>query len=760
VAAVCHAAKFDSKCGMSHTFYVLLRTGLSLCLVGVLMLHASGHTPVRLLTQLELWSYDVRLRLTLPGGVDRRVVIVDIDEASLLAQGQWPWPRQRLAELVDTLFGHYQVRMLGLDVLFGETQANPTLKAIDQLAQDGLRNNADFLQQWARLRPQLDDDGLLARSFQGRDVVSGYYFVMDGQQNQTLRTGQLPPAAAPVSMLGTALNPFAAASGYSANLPLLQGSTRSGGFFNSTLVDDDGLFRRLPLMLTHGDQLYEHFSLAVVRRLLGDVPIEFVSASGYEAQAAAGQRIEALRIGAFEVPLDAQGAALVPYRGAQGSFPYVSASLVLNKQVDPKTLKGAIVLLGATAAGLMDLRATPVQNVYPGVEINATLIAGVLDQRIKYRPAYTTGLELVLLAVIGLLSTGLSWLPPVRALLATLALAGSVIGLNLYVWQVHNQVIPLAPALVLLLLLYLLHSSYGYFVQSRREQRLAQVFGQYVPRELVAQMSRRPGSFALGGESRDMTVLFSDLQDFTSLSEALAPHQLTQLMQFVLTPLTRIIHEQRGTVDKYIGDAIMAFWGAPLADPDHARHAVLAALAMKQRLAQLQPDLLAHGWPGLRMRIGINSGLMNVGNMGSEFRVAYTVLGDAVNLASRLEGTAKQYGVSIVISESTRAGVPDIACRELDRVRVKGRTQPVTLFEPLAPLASLDAMQQQELADHEQALALYRARNFVLAQARFAELAHRYPDQPSYTLYLQRLTVLLAQPPNDAWDGVFNLTDK
>jgi len=746
---------------MSHTLYVLLRTGLSLCLVALLMLHASGQVPLRLLTQLEQLAYDTRLRLTLPGGVDTRVVIVDIDEASLRQEGQWPWPRARVAQLVDALFDHYQVRLLGFDVLFAEPQPNPTLLAVDQLAQGPLQGDAAFLQHWARVRGELDDDARLARSLRGRAVVSGYYFATGQSPSGSPSVGQLPAPLAALQDLGDARNPFAAAYGYSANLPLLQDSARSGGFFNSSLIDEDGLLRRLPLLMSHDGQLYPHFGLAVVHSLLGQPPLQFVSADGYAGPAgASGRRIEALRIGPFELPIDAQGAVLLPYQGPQGSFPYVSASQVLRRQADVPALKGAIVLLGSSAPGLLDLRATPVQNVYPGVEVNATLIAGMLDQRLKYRPAYTTGLELALLALVGLLSTGLGWLSPLRALLATLALAGGVVGLNLVAWQVHNQVIPLAPTLVLLLLLYLLHSSTGFFVQSRREQRLAQVFGQYVPPELVAEMSRRPANFALGGDSRVMTVLFSDLQDFTSVSEGLTPQQLTQLMQFVLTPLTQVIHLQRGTVDKYIGDAIMAFWGAPLPDDAHARHAVLAALGMKQRLAALQPELLAHGWPALRIRIGINSGMMNVGNMGSAFRMAYTVLGDAVNLASRLEGAAKHYHATIVISETTRAAVPEMACRELDRVRVKGRAQPVTLFEPLGLAADLDDAVRQALAEQQQALAAYRAQQWAQAQAAFAALAQAWPQEPLYSLYLQRIAALQATPPGESWDGVFNLTDK
>jgi adenylate cyclase len=703
---------------MSHALYIVLRTALSLALVVLLLLHASGDLPLPLLNRLEQLAYDARLRLTMPGGVDTNIVIVDLDEASLQREGPWPWPRQQVARLVDTLFEHYQVGVLGFDMLFAQPQRDLTQQAMDQLAQGPLRDNAEFQRHWADVRGQTDGDAVLAASLRGRPVVMGYYFSSDAQPDAQSHFGQLPAPAATLQQLGGAVNPFGAVTGYGANPAALQTKALSGGFISNDLVDDDGLFRRLPLLKTYNNQLYEQMGLAVVRTLLGQPALEFVSAAGYAAAGSAGgQQVERVRVGTLEIPVDHQGAALLPYLGSQGSFLYVPASAVLRRTADPKLLKGAIVLLGSTAPGLMDLRATPVQNIYPGVEINATLIAGVLDGRIKDRPGYTVGLEVALLVLIGLLSTGLGWLPPLRALLATLTLAGVVIGFNLYAWQILNHVIPLAPGLVLILLLYLMHSSYGYFVQNRREQRLAQVFGQYVPPDLVAEMSKKPANFALGGESREMTVLFSDLADFTSVSEGLTPQQLTQLMQFVLTPLTQVIHAQRGTVDKYIGDAIMAFWGAPLADADHARHAVLAALAMKARLEALQPELQAHGWPALRMRIGVNTGVMNVGNMGSEFRMAYTVLGDAVNLASRLEGAAKQYHATIVISETTRAAVPEIACRELDVVRVKGRQQPVTLFEPLGLLAELDAPAQQALAAHQQALTLFRAQQWTAARS-------------------------------------------
>lgn len=743
---------------MPRTAHILLRIALSLGVMLTLMLHASGLYPLALVHQLESFAYDARLRLTLPGGVDPRIVIVNIDEDSLLQEGQWPWPRQRLAELVDILFNDYQIRLLAFDVVFPEVERHSALTVLQTLAQGPLREDAAFQREWTDLRPRLSGDERFAASLRDRPVILGYSFALPGQQGQDLRIGQLPLAAAPLTILVGAPSPFAAAAGYSANLPLLQSSAQGGGFFNSPLVDQDGLIRRLPLLLGYDDQLYENLSLAVLRNLMGGPALEIISGAGYRNPH--GQQVEAVRVGVFNIPVDAQGAVLVPYRGPQGRFPYLSARTLLNRQADPGPLAGAIALVGTTAAGLLDLRATPVQNIYPGVEIHANLIAGMLDQRLKHQPAFSAGLETLLLLFLGGLSIALGFASPLKALLGTLALATVTVALNLYAWQALNWVFPLASALLLLLLLYLLHSSYGYFIQTRRERRLTRLFGQYVPRELVAEMSRQPGGYALGGESRDMTVLFSDIQDFTTLSETLDPHQLTRLMQFILTPLTRVIHEQRGTVDKYIGDAIMAFWGAPLPDPDHARHAVHAALGMKARLAALTPELHARGWPALRIRIGVNSGLMNVGNMGSEFRVAYTVLGDAVNLAARLEGAAKQYGVAIIISETTRAAVPDLVCRELDQVRVKGRSQPVTLFEPLGLPEALPQTLFEELAEYDQALAAYRAGDWDPASARFAALKTRFPEQSLYRIYGERIAALRAHPCATEWDGVFALTAK
>lgn len=732
---------------------------LSAVLSSLFVLQAGGWWPWPFLRQLENIAYDARLNLTLPGTVDNRIVIVDIDERSLRQEGQWPWPRGRLAELVERLFDRYRVAVLGMDMVFAEPDRNAVEGVLVALGDSPLGEDARIQAELERLRPVLDPDRRFAAALRDRPVVLGYFFNTQAAPGAQMQVGQLPPPIATVQDLGpTSVLPLEAV-GYGANLPLLQDNVLGGGFFNSPLVDADGVFRRVPLLVRYQDRLYEQLSLAVVRALLDEPPVEFVMGAGYGADRH-NQRLEMLRIGGFTIPTDELSAVLVPYRGPQGSFPYVSATDVLAGRVDPRLLDGSIVLVGATAAGLLDLRVTPVQNVYPGVEVNANLIAGLLDQNFRSRPAYAVGLEITQLIVVGLLGALASFLTPLGALLLTVVAGVALLGFNAYLWVVHFQVAPLAAPLVLLVALYVLYTSYNFFIESRRERWITRLFGQYVPREIVEEMSRRGARYSLEGESREMTVLFSDIADFTTISEQFEPRQLTRLMQFYLTPLTRIIHEHRGTIDKYIGDAIMAFWGAPLADPEHPRHAVQAALAMAQRLQALEEELRVRGWPPLRIRIGVNTGMMSVGNMGSEFRMSYTVLGDAVNLASRLEGVAKQYGVSVVISEYTRERAPEYVCRELDRVRVKGRMQPVAIFEPLGLAGELPPEQLMELAEYEAALHALRRQAWDEATAHFQNLSGQRPDCRLYELYLDRLSALRTAPPPSDWDGVFSLSVK
>jgi len=471
--------------------------------------------------------------------------------------------------------------------------------------------------------------------------------------------------------------------------------------------------------------------------------------------------LESLKLGPRTIPVDADMAALVPYRGRQGSYRYVSASDVLQGKVEASVLRGAIVLVGTTAPGLLDLRTAPMQESYAGVEVHANMITSIIDQSIRARPAYTLGLELILLLLAGLmLALTLPLLSPLYATLLSLTTVAALLGLNLYFWQFSQLIVPLAAGLVLIAALFVLNMSYGFFVDARSKRMLAHLFGQYVPPELVDEMAQDPGAYSLEGSSRELTVLFSDVRGFTTISEGLDPKQLTQLMNEFLTPMTQVIHHHRGTIDKYMGDAIMAFWGAPVADPDHARHALLAGLEMIAKLESLQDHFKQKGWPPIRVGVGLNTGDMTVGNMGSEFRLAYTIMGDAVNLGSRLESLTRVYGGSMMVSEFTMARVPDFSFRELDCVRVKGKERPVKIYEPLGPADQVSAADQAELADYKQALAAYRSQQWVQAQAAFAALQQRNPQRLLYHLYQERIAQLVQNPPEPDWDGSYTFKTK
>ena len=353
----------------------------------------------------------------------------------------------------------------------------------------------------------------------------------------------------------------------------------------------------------------------------------------------------------------------------------------------------------------------------------------------------------------------LLFVTPLKITAVTMTISAVVCALNFYAWMEWKLVLPLASTLVMVVSLFIFHISYGFFVESRGKRHLAKMFGQYIPPELVDEMDNSSEEISLEGESRDMSVLFSDVRGFTTISEGLDAKELTVLMNAFLTPMTGIIHQCRGTIDKYMGDCVMAFWGAPLGDQNHAKNALLAARQMIEKLAELQPEFDRRGWPQIKVGVGINSGVMNVGNMGSEFRIAYTVMGDAVNLGSRLEGLTKQYGVQIIVNETTRMAVPDYRFRELDRVTVKGKDEPVTIYEPVAPIDELEQGTKSDLRRYHQALKHYRSQEWDAAEQELFFLS-KSDDRMIYKIYQDRIANYRANPPGENWDGVYQHTSK
>jgi adenylate cyclase len=729
---------------------------ISVLLVALFSLQAIGKLSIPLLQQLENNVYDLRLKMTLPNSFDPRIVIVDIDEKSLLKEGRWLWPRNKLAYLVDVLFDYYRIKLLGFDMVFSEPDNSSGLPLLEHLATGSLKHDGLLISELEKVRSSLEYDRLFADSIRNKPVILGF----GPRRDSMASSGALPRPVLTTEQFSIDPAVLFSATSYTGNLPVLQDAALASGSFSNPNMDDDGVLRRIPLLIRYRDGIYESLSLVMFRALLGFPPLEPQFETGYRS-ADGGRKLEALRIEGFRIPVDEDATVLVPYKGKQGSFRYVSATDVLNAEADPAIFENAIVIVGTTAVGLMDMRSTPVQNVYPGVEINANLLAGMLDQTFKERPVYTSTVEFLQIIGIGALMVFL--LPRLSAGWGTALIvgcAGLLMAGNVYAWRAENISLNLAAPEILLFLLYANQMFFGFFLESQAKKRLANLFGQYVPTELVDEMSHQDSDFGIGGETREMTVLFSDVRGFTTISEGLSPDQLSQLMNEFLTPLTRVIHQHKGTIDKYMGDAIMAFWGAPLHDPQHGLHAVQAALEMIRTVEHIREEFKARGWPEIKLGVGLNTGFMNVGNMGSQFRMAYTVLGDAVNLGSRLEGLTKYYGVSIIVSETTRQTAPDYVFQELDRVRVKGKNKPITIFEPLGHHGEVGPARLAELGMYERALALYHRQQWQEAEHMFKLTVEQYSERVVYALYLERIAHFKEHPPGDEWDGAYTHTSK
>lgn len=751
------------------------RIGFGLLVVLLFIGHAAGWYRFPFFDRLEALAYDARLTLTMPGTVDDRIVIVDIDERSLSprdegGEGRWPWPRNRIALMVDNLFEKYGAAMVGFDVVFAEPDESSGLNVLRDLGKTYFKDDDRFQSALTRLEPQLSYDRVFAERMHQRPVVLGYYF---SPEQRAAVSGVLPAPVLPAGTFAGKNIPFYSGHGYGANIPELVKAAAGAGHFNP-FTDPDGVSRRVPMLAEYKGAYYEPLSLAMVRVLLGmtdaakrksDTIALPKVVPGYPADAIwtrGYQGLEWLQVGPLRIPVDDRVTALVPYRGKQGSFKYLSATDVIRGKTDPADLRGKIVLVGTTAPGLFDLRSTPVASVYPGVEIHANLIAGMLDQSIKQKPPYVLGAEIVLLLITGVAMTFLlPLLTPIKQGLSTGIVLIAVVAFNVWIFHAGNLVLPLATGLLMILVLFTFSMAYGFFVEARGKRQITGLFGQYVPPELVDEMAKNPEHFSMDPESREMTVLFSDVRGFTTISEGLDPKELSSLMNEFLTPLTEVIYSHRGTIDKYMGDAIMAFWGAPLPAADHARQGILAGLQMHRKLAELQPHFRSRNWPEIRIGVGLNTGRMSVGNMGSRIRLAYTVMGDAVNLASRLEGITKEYGAPIVVGETTRnLTTHDFVFRELDRVRVKGKLEPVAIFEPIGVAGDVDKRTLDELKLFNQALKLYRAQDWDMAELQLINLLKLSPESKLYQLYLDRVVYYREHPPGRDWDGAFTFEHK
>jgi len=730
-----------------------LQAGLSALFVLLIAAHVGNLITIAPMQRAEAWLYDAWLKHTAVAGVDDRVAILDIDEASLKSVGRWPWSRDTLSMLLDKLFDQYSVAAVGFDVVFAEPDTSSGLDALKQLAQRDLSGNRAFQAAFQQIAPDLDFDGRFARALADRPVSLGFYFIPAGFGDA--KSGVLPPASLPATAFDPQHPGLPPATGFGANLAAFQRAAQGAGFFNMR-ADADGTARQMHMIAPFGEGYYQALSASTLRVAFGGEPL----VAGVEQTRLLGRHYAApwMEIGGIRVPLSVDGSVHVPYR-AGSPFPYISAAQVLAGKVPLAQLENRIVLLGSTAPGLTDLRVTPFSNAFPGVEIHAHLIAGMLDGTTRSTPPWAADAELITVLLVGaLLTLVLLRFGPVAGLVASIGLLALLLAAYAVAW-LRFWVVPMAAPMVTVLGLYAFNTAYGFFAESRNKRQMTKLFGQYVPPELAAEMSQDPAHYTMDGQSRDMTVLFSDIRGFTNFSEKLPPAELAEVLNAYLSTMTRIVQQQRGTIDKYIGDAIMAFWNAPVDFADHATRAVQTALDMQAALPQLNKEFAARGWPEVKIGVGANTGRMSVGNMGSEFRMSYTVMGDAVNLGSRLEGITKQYGVGILVTRPTVEADPVHAFMKIDEVRVKGKETPVAIYEPLGAKADLDAAVKKNAADFEAAFASYQAQDWAAAESALRELKARAP-RPLYDVYLERIAHFREAPPPHDWDGVYVYTSK
>ncbi|MBN1106766.1 MAG: adenylate/guanylate cyclase domain-containing protein [Deltaproteobacteria bacterium] len=722
---------------------------------------------VPILDRGELMTYDLRFRYR---GVQRPspdIVLAVIDEKSLDGEGRWPWPRSRLAALIDVL-SREGAKVIGFDIGFFEPDENTNLRFLSEFDQkfQSLKVTdsklRDFLLESKR---NADNDLNLANTIRAAksDVVLGYFFHMSqagldyqiGEDKIKAQFGRISNSKYPLIIYADKTmmaEPFITAYAPEGNLEILSGAAEGSGYFNM-FPDQDGVVRWMPLVIKCGPEIYSPLSIQILWHFL-DRPQLMVRVAAYGA--------EGIRMGNRFIPTDENGQMLINYLGPAKIFPHYSISDILTGKTRPGSLKDKIVLVGATAVGIYDLRNTPFSPVYPGVEIHATVIDNVLNGRFIHKPKWTRVFDFLTIVVLGsLLGFAIPRIGAVKGMVFTLGLFAIHILLSQWLFSHYRIWVNMIYPLLTVVLVYTALTVYHYITEERERKKIRGAFSYYVSSSVVNEMLKNPDKLKLGGDKKDLSVLFSDIRGFTTISEGLTPEELVHLLNEYLTAMTDIVFKYDGTLDKYMGDAVMAIYGAPLDQPDHPSRACNSALDMMDGLKNLNKKWIREGKKPMDIGIGINTGMMMVGNMGSEQRFDYTVMGDAVNLGSRLEGANKNYKTNILLSEFTHDRVKDeFVCMELDSVRVKGKTLPVRIFHLVGKKGDVRPERREAITYFHRGLHLYKQQQWEESIEAFRGATALDKGLYPAELYIERCLELKETPPGTDWDGVFTMKTK
>ena len=640
---------------------------------------------------------------------DKRIMIVDVDEKSLAALGQWPWSRDKVATILDNLT-EAGVGIIGLDMVFAEKdRSSPT--NIAKEAGLGRENLADF-------------DKILAESLGRTPTITGFVFNFEHAiQHET------PSINAIFIQEGKGKDEaLLTAQGITSNIEVLQQSAYSSGSFN-TFPDKDGVVRYVPLLFSYEDSIYPSLSFEMIRVMLGEKKVRIV----YDENG-----VSSVKVGALDIPTDAEGRLFINYRGGAKKYRYVSALDIYHDSFNKEDFEGAIVLVGTSAAGLLDLRSTPFDSTYPGVEVHANVIDNIINDDMLSAPSYARGVDIVAIFLsIMIVSLILSFATPLISfglVLGFLMLQTSVYYKMLF--EEHlllNFAYPLLSALLTVFALTFIKI----YQENRQKEMISDKFSKKVSPQVAAKLLKNSKNVFEATET-EVSIFFSDIRNFTTISEGFEnPKALIEYLNTYMSPMSDIIIAHEGTIDKYIGDAIMAYWNAPLEVRNHADKAVCAAIKQIEALDGLNETLKEKSYPPIMIGIGIHTGKAIVGEMGSEGRSDYTVIGDSINLGSRIEGLCKPYGAKILISEATKAAlVNPYKLRVIDRVQVKGKEEAVTIY---AVFGEGEFTQEESVLErlYEEARKQYNEANFKEAYSLFFK-AFEMRDDLVFTIYMDR----------------------